>query len=152
MTTSRVRAATPCDVDAIAKLGAVCNPSPWSARAVREQIDAASGLTLVAESSVGDVVGYVVARVVSDEAEILDVGVDPAARGVGLGRTIVERACALAFTEGADAVHLEVRASNTTAQRLYARLGFVVVGRRRNYYRPNGEDAVCMRLDTVDGG
>jgi ribosomal-protein-alanine N-acetyltransferase len=44
---------------------------------------------------------------------------------------------------------LEVRESNQTAQRLYARHGFAVIGRRKGYYAvPNAagqrEDAITM--------
>jgi ribosomal-protein-alanine N-acetyltransferase len=39
---------------------------------------------------------------------------------------------------------LEVKASNKGAQRLYAKLGFEEVGRRRRYYS-DGSDAVLMR-------
>jgi ribosomal-protein-alanine N-acetyltransferase len=42
------------------------------------------------------------------------------------------------------AVFLEVRPSNCAAQRLYRRLGFAVVGERRNYYA-NGESALVMK-------
>ena len=38
---------------------------------------------------------------------------------------------------------LEVRASNMPAQRLYEKLGFDIVGRRRHYYR-DGEDGLIM--------
>ena len=43
-------------------------------------------------------------------------------------------------------VLLEVRQSNEVAQRLYARHGFVPIGRRRRYYQAPPEDAVVMRL------
>ena len=45
----------------------------------------------------------------------------------------------------AEAVLLEVRASNLAAQALYARLGFERVGLRKRYYA-DGEDAVLMTL------
>jgi [ribosomal protein S18]-alanine N-acetyltransferase len=38
-----------------------------------------------------------------------------------------------------------VRVSNTAAQRLYARRGFQVVGRRRGYYAEPPEDALVLR-------
>ncbi|MBI5082433.1 MAG: ribosomal-protein-alanine N-acetyltransferase, partial [Chloroflexi bacterium] len=39
---------------------------------------------------------------------------------------------------------LEVRAGNKIAQNLYCKFGFEEVGRRKNYYRDNGEDALLM--------
>ena len=48
---------------------------------------------------------------------------------------------------------LEVRESNARAQAMYAKLGFVRVGRRKKYYEDNGEDAwlmVCDRLPPAE--
>jgi len=47
---------------------------------------------------------------------------------------------------------LEVRASNTAAQNLYKKLGFFNVGRRKNYYEDNHEDAVLMALEDLPEG
>ncbi len=52
---------------------------------------------------------------------------------------------------GAEAVLLEVRASNAAALRLYESLGFQRVGLRRRYYA-DGEDAVLMTLALRQGG
>jgi RimJ/RimL family protein N-acetyltransferase len=45
---------------------------------------------------------------------------------------------------GARVATLDVRVSNEDAQRLYARLGFAVAGRRVRYYEESGEDAIIM--------
>ena len=49
----------------------------------------------------------------------------------------------------ASSLYLEVRESNIPARRLYEQNGFVVVGRRRGYYRhlSGREDAVLMRRE-----
>ncbi|MCA9906119.1 MAG: hypothetical protein KC547_19825, partial [Anaerolineae bacterium] len=47
-------------------------------------------------------------------------------------------------------VVLEVRVSNTTAQALYHKYGFVTVDVKKGYYHNNGEDAYDMRLDLRD--
>jgi len=47
---------------------------------------------------------------------------------------------------GAVFVLLEVRASNEVAQSLYRKMGFNLVGRRRDYYRLPTEDAFVMKL------
>lgn len=44
---------------------------------------------------------------------------------------------------------LEVRASNTAAQSLYAKYGFAKVGVRRGYYTDNREDGVLMSLEDI---
>ena len=49
----------------------------------------------------------------------------------------------VAQAAGARLSTLEVRAGNIPAQRLYEKLGFEIVGRRRHYYR-DGEDGLIM--------
>jgi ribosomal-protein-alanine N-acetyltransferase len=46
---------------------------------------------------------------------------------------------------------LEVRVSNRAALALYRKYEFEVVGRRRNYYRDNNEDAYQMHLAALNG-
>jgi ribosomal-protein-alanine N-acetyltransferase len=88
--------------------------------------------------------GMVLARVVSDEAEILTLAVDPAAQRRGLGRALLEHAIRKAAACGAATIFLEVSAANAAAQALYAGRGFRPVGRRRSYYR-DGSDALVLR-------
>jgi len=40
-----------------------------------------------------------------------------------------------------------VRVTNDRAQNLYRKYHFEVVGRRKNYYRDNGEDALLMTAE-----
>jgi hypothetical protein len=51
-----------------------------------------------------------------------------------------------AITLKAAFVVLEVRVSNTIAQRLYVKYGFKTVNIKRRYYHNNGEDAYEMHL------
>src|SRR5262249_29023786 len=88
--------------------------------------------------------GFVVARVASDEAEILTLAVAPGARGKGLGRALLNSGIGEAQRRGAKAIFLEVGSDNPAALALYAALGFANVGSRKGYYR--GRDASVLRL------
>jgi ribosomal-protein-alanine N-acetyltransferase len=88
--------------------------------------------------------GFVLARVASDEAEILTLAVTPHARRSGLGRSLVAVAAETALARGARAMFLEAAFDNAAALGLYASLGFEAVGRRRSYYGPM-RDALLLR-------
>ena len=57
--------------------------------------------------------------------------------------------CDLAQDLHAVVMTLEVRASNTAAQSLYAKYGFQKVGVRNGYYLDNREDAVIMTTESI---
>jgi ribosomal-protein-alanine N-acetyltransferase len=52
---------------------------------------------------------------------------------------------------GAVTATLEVRVTNALAQGLYRKYHFEVVGRRKHYYRDNGEDALLMTAELRPG-
>jgi ribosomal-protein-alanine N-acetyltransferase len=79
-----------------------------------------------------------------DEAHITTIGVDPAYRGQHLGELLLLAMIDDALRREATWVTLEVRVSNSVAQRLYRKYGFTIHGTRRRYYSDNGEDAYIM--------
>jgi ribosomal-protein-alanine N-acetyltransferase len=94
------------------------------------------------------VFGYGVTMVAVEECHLLNVCIHPDWQGQGLGHKLVRRLLKLARQHGAESAFLEVRESNGTAQALYRRLGFVEVGRRRDYYptQQGREDALVLSL------
>lgn len=79
-------------------------------------------------------------------ADLLTIATVPAARGRGIASLMLTELVSTAREVSCPDVLLEVRQSNEAAQRLYARHGFVPIGRRRRYYQAPPEDAVVMRL------
>jgi hypothetical protein len=61
------------------------------------------------------------------EGGIQNIGVIPEFRGYGLGTVLIEAAVDGFYQAGCRTVHLEVTAENTSAIRLYERLGFRIV-------------------------
>ena len=80
------------------------------------------------------------------EAQITRVAIAAGERERGLGTRLTAALINLAWNEGADAITLEVRQSNTTAQKMYLTCGFRAEGVRPGYYADNHEDAVIMWL------
>lgn len=94
--------------------------------------------------------GFILSRLIDEEAEILSVAVAPAWRGRSLARNLLNLHLRRLAGLGVSAVFLEVGESNTPATRLYARAGFREVGRRENYYQETaakGSTAVVLRRD-----
>ena len=94
----------------------------------------------------GKVIGYAGYWLVAGEAQITRVAVAEGERERGLGTRLTAALIHLAWNEGADAITLEVRQSNTAAQKMYLTCGFRAEGVRPGYYADNHEDAVIMWL------
>lgn len=90
-------------------------------------------------------VGFALGWTAAGEAELLTVAVVPDARRGGVGQMLLNAICAAALLRGAASLHLEVAEDNEPARRLYAKLGFEEVGRRRGYYADGQTDAIVMR-------
>lgn len=120
----------------------------WSRSAYRSELaDTRHRSYLVAEGPDGALLGWAGVRVVADEAEILTVGVIPAARRQGIARRLIAALLDAAKARGAAVVFLEVRVDNPGARALYESLGFDEIGVRRGYYDAGRVDAVTMRKD-----
>ena len=73
-------------------------------------------------------------------ARLYSIATAPAARGRGLGATLLAAAEDAARARNCRALRLEVRVDNTAAIALYERAGYRRIGRYREYYE-DGEDA-----------
>lgn len=122
------------------------NPKSWSVQLFEKELSSRSSRVrgLFAGK---ELVGYLIAHVVCDEAHIVSLGLAPEWRGKGGGRILIGDFLRTCVVERVVVVTLDVRASNIPARKLYESSGFSVVGLRRNYYSDNGEDALTMRRE-----
>ena len=95
------------------------------------------------------IAGFLCAWIVSGELHINNLAVHPIYRRRGVASQLLEEMLRRAKERGAKAGHLEVRASNEAAKRLYQQYGFKTVGRRRNYYDHPREDAILMANESL---
>jgi ribosomal-protein-alanine N-acetyltransferase len=117
---------------------------PWPAPAFRDLLE--HGAVVVA-SPADQVVGYLFAQRAADEAEILNLAVDPAHGRRGLGTALVQALLRDLRAAGVARVFLEVRESNQPAQAFYRALGFWLVSRRPGYYSRPPEDALVLMCE-----
>jgi ribosomal-protein-alanine N-acetyltransferase len=132
------------DPDLLSRLHATAFPTPWSADEFAALLDQ-SGVFAVVEPD-----GFILTRVVLDEAEILTLVVRPEARRTGLGGRLVGQAALAAARAGAVRLFLEVAEDNAAARALYDRAGFHRIGRRKAYYGAadgGRTDALVLGLD-----
>jgi ribosomal protein S18 acetylase RimI-like enzyme len=148
MTPPLVRRATPADMPAVGRLGALLveehhafdaqrfiaprkrTPEDY-ARFLGTQLKEPEAAVLVAETQ-GVVIGYAYVAVEGWDYMALrgpagalhDVIVDPAHRGQGVGTMLLEAALAFLKSRGAPRVVLSTAEQNEGAQRLFARAGF----------------------------
>lgn len=101
-------------------------------------------LMLAREPDGDETLGFSLARVVADEAELLLIAVVPGHHRRGIGRRLLDDFLERARNDRIARVHLEVRDGNPAVS-MYRAAGFSPVGRRRNYYR--GEDG--SRFDAI---
>ncbi len=104
----------------------------WTAQQLRSMM-AMPGAALVVGRLDETPVGFGLLRAMVGEAELLLLAVDPAHRGMGHGRRILDRCLMVAERSGAESVFLEVRDSNP-AVHLYGKAGFNQYNRRKDYY------------------
>lgn len=141
-----IRPASSGDIEVVAGIERASFGDPWSEAAFRELLHMRDAIFLVAARHARKTVaGYVVARVVASEADILNLAVSPADRGRGLGGELLDAGIAAVIDRGAREAFLEVRESNIAALALYGSRGFTTVSRRTKYYRNPVEDALLLR-------
>lgn len=116
-----------------------CFPNkPWSADDFRDLKQ--SGCEIIMSEN-----GFIVYRIVLDEAEIITIGVNPEKRRLGIASAMIGIIEKTIKSQGVKKIFLEVSSTNIPAQKLYENCGFKVVGLRPKYY--DGVDAILMSKD-----
>ena len=140
------------DAPAIARVHKEGFSRPWSPAEFADLIDQPTVFGFAARQ-VGDkagLAGFVLARLVIDEGEILTVAVARAHRREGLGRELMDAVMRQLHSDRASHLLLEVDETNVAALALYRKLGFGEVGKRKNYYAGTtgpSTGALVMRRD-----
>jgi len=129
-------------------------PDGWSDAGLRRLLTARAARGFQAETG-GAIAGYVLAFAAADEAEILALCVAQDHRRKGLAQALLRDLARELAAGQIIRLHLEVRASNFPARRLYARTGFIETGRRKGYYSgavgEPAEDAITMMRELAGG-
>lgn len=118
-----------------------CGHYPWSLEMLKDAFD--YGDTFFAYD---DFCGYCCLSLVDDVADIMSIGILPKFQGQALGERLCRHAIEYCKANHIKQIFLETATHNTRAINLYKKLGFLILGIRKNYY-DDGTDAYVMKLE-----
>lgn len=128
-----ISAMQPSDMQQVLPIERACYDFPWSEDLILNCLKVGYHALVLRQADC--IRAYAFASSAAGESHILNVCVDPAYRGQGYARTLLQQCIATVMVHGAKVIFLEVRESNRAAIALYESIGFVEIGRRENYYR-----------------
>ena len=137
------RRSVPADATGIAKLEEEIFSDAWSYRDVQDLICTEGSMCFSAIDN-GEVIAYVIGRLIAPEGEIYRVAVKPEKRQRGIGYRLLDYAVKTSKGHGLERLFLEVRSRNIPAIKLYTAYGFKEIGIRKNYYKDPQDDAIVM--------
>lgn len=118
--------------------------SPWTKAQFLADLQNERSFYFLTETPEG-LLGYVIFHQVLDEAEIINIAVDPSVKGQKVAMELFEKALATMASQGVKSFFLEVRRTNQAAIGLYRKAGFQEIGIRKNYYHNPREDGIMMQ-------
>ena len=136
---------TPARIAEVVAIERTAYSHPWTERNFADSLQAGYNCQLLIAGHT--LLGYFVAMRGVDEVHLLNITVAPAYQRQGWASILMQGLAIWSRGQGAQCLWLEVRAGNHQALAVYEHLGFVRVGRRKDYYPADGgkrEDAVVM--------
>lgn len=138
------------DMDAMgarkaAELEKRCFSSPWELEEYEKSRQREDFSCLCAYTD-GEFSGFLMAFHVLDECHLLDIATEEKFRRRGIGAALIRELMKRAGEKDGNVIYLEVREKNQAARGLYEKLGFVPVGKRKDYYKYPTDDAVLYTL------
>lgn len=117
----------------------------WSKAQIQQYFNSPYSAFVVEEK--GQIIGFALVALIADEGEIHNIAIDSQHQKKGFGKLLLNELLQFFHQQGVKTIYLEVRESNQAAIKLYQNAGFVVIGKRKDYYRTlhSFEDAILMQ-------
>ena len=138
-----IRRSHPDDATQIAEAEELIFSDPWSRRAIIDVMCSEGAMCYTAIEN-GEVIAYLIGKVIAPEGEIYRIATLPHKRGRGIAYRLLDYAVKTERGRGLESLFLEVRSHNAPARALYNAYGFIEVGIRKNYYKDPTDDAIIM--------
>ena len=134
------------DLDEIVSIENKSHLTPWTKKNFTEAYNAKNLFRVLKNQS--NIIGYYIALFSDEECQLLNITVRLELKKRGFGQLMIENLFKECRKKNIHDIFLEVRASNSSAIRLYEKKGFNEIGIRKNYYKiiDGKEDAILMGL------
>ena len=140
-----IRRASEHDVGGITAIENRVFRHPWNKNQIQQELKQENGKLVYVEIE-KKIMGYIMVRVVKNEAQILNIAIDLPFQHRGYGKKLLQHTLHELGTQ--TNVFLEVRESNLPAIKLYSDFNFEEIGVREHYYS-DGESEVVMHKISV---
>jgi len=134
------------DIPNIMKMEKELFAASWEEEMFIEEIEKQYAYVLEIKNKI---IGYICGWKLLDEFNITNIAVAPDFQRKGFGKVLVKFLMSKLLDEKCFKFFLEVRESNQAAKKLYDKLGFVVIGLRKNYYHSPEEDAMVLGTNLI---
>jgi len=122
--------------------------SPWGQANILTELENDLSLNFIALSmNKRKALGYICARVIDREGEILRIAVIPEARRMGVGLELLQKIVKTLVQRKVATLYLEVAENNTAALILYKANDFLEYGFRPGYYDAGKTGAKLLRKE-----
>ncbi|MEL0207530.1 MAG: ribosomal protein S18-alanine N-acetyltransferase [Gammaproteobacteria bacterium] len=140
-----IRPASFDDISSIVEIENKTNQMPWSKAQFLSSMEVGHYSVVMHKDS--DILGFAIYSPIIPESHLLNIAIDPAYQGKGLGDKLLQQIILQNRTIGVKTISLEVRVSNLPAINLYEKRGFHKDAIRLDYYSGSPkEDALLMSL------
>jgi len=139
-----LRPLTSLDIPPVLEIEKQVYDFPWSQQIFKDCLFAGySNWGLIKDKQL---IGYALLSIAVEEAHILNICISPSLQKMGYATKFVKELFNIAREKQAANIFLEVRPTNEAAVKLYGRLGFKEIGRRKGYYqaKEGREDALVL--------
>ncbi len=99
------------------------------------------------EQKTNNIIGYIATSHVIDTMDIISIVIKKNYQRKGLASLLIKYILNFAKINNITNILLEVRITNTPAQKLYEKHGFKIINKRKNYYKNPIEDAIIYKLE-----
>lgn len=126
------------DLDEVLLIETSSSLTPWSREMFLEELRNPLAHSFVYrgdEPQGHPLAGFICFRNVGEESELLNIGVHPLYRRMGIGRKLMQFYIEFGKAEQIKTFYLEVHVSNPPAIRLYERFSYQLAGTRKKFYQ-----------------